>query len=45
MDLTIKINDYYLNVRACAIIIHNSKVLVHKSIDKKIIMRYNSRWI
>ena len=34
MDLTIKINDYYLNVRACAIIIHNSKVLVHKSIDK-----------
>lgn len=34
MDLTIKINNYYLNVRACAIIIHNGKVLVHKSIDK-----------
>ncbi len=34
MDLTININDYFLNIRACAIIIHNNKILAHKSINK-----------
>lgn len=35
MDITLDINDYILNIRACAIIIHNNKVLVHKNINKK----------
>lgn len=30
-DLTIDVNDYILNVRAGAIIIHNGKVLLHKN--------------
>ena len=29
MDITIKMDDYYLNIRAAAIIIHNNKLLVH----------------
>lgn len=31
MDLTINVEDYKLNIRASAIIIHNGKVLVHKN--------------
>lgn len=34
MDLTLNINNYILNVRACALIIHNNKLLVHKNINK-----------
>ena len=34
MDLTIDIGDYRLNVRAAALIIHNNKVLTHRSINK-----------
>ena len=34
MDLSIDIEDYKLNVRAAAIIIHNGKILVHKNINK-----------
>lgn len=34
MDITVDINDYTLNVRACAIIIHNNKILVHRNINK-----------
>ena len=30
MDLTIKMDDYKLNIRATAIIIHNNKLLTHK---------------
>ena len=33
MDLTVDIDDYKLNVRAAGLIIHNNKVLVHKSIN------------
>lgn len=31
MDITINVDDYKLNVRAAAIIIHNNKLLVHKN--------------
>lgn len=31
MDITIDVDDYRLNVRAAAIIIHNNKLLVHKN--------------
>lgn len=31
MDLTIDVEDYKLNIRAGAIIIHNNKVLVHRN--------------
>ena len=34
MDLTIKIEDYKLNVRAAGIIIHNNKILTHKNINE-----------
>lgn len=34
LDITIDIEDYKLNVRAAAIIIHNNKLLVHKNINK-----------
>ena len=30
MDLTIDVEDYKLNIRAAAIIIHNNKLLTHK---------------
>lgn len=33
MDLTIKVEDYKLNVRAAGIIIHNNKVLTHRNIN------------
>ena len=33
MDLTIDVEDYLLNVRAAGVIIHNNKLLVHKSIN------------
>lgn len=33
MDLTIDIEEYKLNIRAAAIIIHNGKLLVHKDIN------------
>ena len=33
MDLTIDVENYKLNVRAAAVIIHNNKVLVHKNIN------------
>lgn len=33
MDITINVEDYKLNVRAGAIIIHNNKVLVHRNIN------------
>ena len=35
MDLTLDINNYILNIRACALIIHNNKILVHRNINKK----------
>ena len=31
MDITIDVEDYRLNVRAAAVIIHNNKILVHKN--------------
>jgi len=34
MDITIDVEDYKLNVRAAGIMIHNNKLLTHKSIDK-----------
>jgi len=34
MDLTIDVENYKLNVRAAGIIIHNNKILTHKSINK-----------
>lgn len=33
MDITINVEDYKLNVRAGAVIIHNNKVLVHRNIN------------
>ena len=33
MDLTIKVEDYKLNVRAAGIIIHNNKVLTHRYLN------------
>lgn len=33
MDLTIDVENYKLNVRASAVIIHNNKVLAHKNIN------------
>jgi ADP-ribose pyrophosphatase YjhB (NUDIX family) len=33
MDLTIDVEDYKLNIRAGGVIIHNNKLLVHKSIN------------
>lgn len=33
MDITINVEDYKLNVRAGAIIIHNNKVLLHRNIN------------
>lgn len=35
MDLTVKIEDYKLNVRAAAMIIHNNKVLLHNNEEDK----------
>ena len=34
MDLTLDIEDYKLNIRAVAVIIHNNKILVHKHVRK-----------
>lgn len=34
MDLSLDIEEYRLNVRAGAVIIHNNKVLVHRDINK-----------
>ena len=34
MDLTLDIEDYKLNIRAAAVIIHNNKILVHKDVRK-----------
>ena len=31
MDITLKVEDYKLNMRAAGIIIHNNKVLLHKN--------------
>ena len=33
MDITIDVGDYKLNVRAAGVMIHNGKILVHKSIN------------
>lgn len=33
MDITINVEDYKLNVRAAAIIIHNNKLLTHRNIN------------
>ena len=33
MDISIVLEDYKLNVRAAAVIIHNNKVLVHKNVN------------
>ena len=33
MDLTIQVEDYKLNIRAAAIIIHNGKILVHRNVN------------
>ena len=33
MDLSIKLDDYKLNIRTCGIIIHNGKVLLHRDIN------------
>ena len=35
MDLTLNVEDYKLNVRAAAIIIHNNKLLAHNDIVNK----------
>lgn len=32
-DLSIKVDDYMLNIRAAGIIIHNGKVLVHRNLE------------
>ncbi len=34
MDLTLDIENYKLNIRAAAVIIHNNKILVHRDIRK-----------
>lgn len=34
MDLTVILEDYKLNIRAAAIIIHDNKLLVHKNVDE-----------
>ena len=34
MDISINVDDYRLNVRAAALIIHNNKLLVHKNINE-----------
>ncbi len=34
MDLSLDIEDYKLNIRAAAVIIHNNKILVHKDVRK-----------
>ena len=34
MDITIKLDDYKLNIRAAGIIIHNNKVLAHKNVNE-----------
>lgn len=34
MDLTIDIEEYKLNIRVGAVIIHNNKILTHKNINK-----------
>ena len=34
MDLTLNVEDYILNVRACVMIVHNSKILTHKNVNK-----------
>lgn len=34
MDLTLDVEDYKLNIRAGAVIIHNKKILTHKNINK-----------
>ena len=33
MDITLKVEDYKLNMRAAGIIIHNNKVLLHKNVN------------
>lgn len=33
MDITIKVENYILNVRAAGVIIHNNKILVHRDIN------------
>ena len=33
MDLTVNLEDYLLNIRAAAIIVHNNKVLVHRNVN------------
>lgn len=35
MDLTINLQDYKLNIRATAIIIHDNKLLTHKNINSE----------
>ena len=34
MDLTLNVEDYILNVRACVMIVHNNKILTHKNVNK-----------
>ena len=34
MDLTLDVEEYKLNIRAGGVIIHNNKILTHKSINK-----------
>lgn len=33
MDITVDLSNYKLNVRSCAIIIHDNKILIHKNIN------------
>ena len=33
MDITLDVEDYKLNIRSAAVIIHNNKLLVHKNIN------------
>ena len=33
MDITIDVDDYKLNVRAAGVMIHNSKILVHRNVN------------
>ena len=35
MEMTLKVEDYLLNVRASGIIIHDNKILLHKNINEE----------
>ena len=35
MDITIDVDDYKLNVRSAGVMIHNSKILVHRNVNSE----------